>query len=328
MAEELVIAEERKILNLDLYKKLYLARSSEERIIERYPNNKMKTPMHMSMGSEAIAVGVCQALAKEDQIFGTYRSHANYLAKTQDVDGFFSEMYGKDSSLLKGKGGSMHLCCPEYGFVGSSAIVASSISVAVGAGFANKRVGNNRVVAVFFGDGATDEGAFWESLNIACLMKIPILFVCEDNGLAIQTKASTRCGYSSITGIVSKFNCNVFKTKTTDAEAIYNLTSTAIEKMRLNQMPCFLHLRYYRYLQHVGIDKDFHVGYRSRDEFEEWYRVDPIKVQREKLLSLGYNDQELKSLEADIELRIDKSIVKAENAPLCSKGEVYRGVFG
>jgi len=328
MAEELVMTEQRKLLNLDMYKKLYLARVSEERIIVHYPNNKMKTPMHMSMGSEAIAVGVCQALTKEDQAFGTYRSHANYLAKTQDVDGFFSEMYGKDSSILKGKGGSMHLCCPEYGFAGSSAIVASAISVAVGAAFANKRAKNNRVIAVFFGDGATDEGTFWESMNIACLMKVPVLFICEDNGLAIQTKPETRCGYDSITDIVSKFNCNVFKAKTTDAEAIYNLTSEAIEKMHTNQRPCFLHLRYYRYLQHVGIDKDFHVGYRSQEEFEEWHKLDPIKVQREKLLALGCTDQELKSLEAEIERQIDESIAKADSAPICSEDEVYKGVFG
>ncbi len=328
LEENTVTLKEKRILNLNLYRKLYLARTSEEKIIEHYPANKMKTPMHMSMGSEAIACGVCQALAKEDQIFGTYRSHAIYLAKTGDIDGFFAEMYGKDSSIIKGKGGSMHLCCPEYGFLGSSAIVGSAIAVAVGASFANKRAENNRIVAVFFGDGATDEGAFWESLNLACLMKLPILFICEDNGLAIQTRPATRCGYNSITDIVAKFNCNVFKEKSTDAEIIYELAATAIEKMRSNQMPCFLHLRYYRYLEHVGINKDFHLGYRSQEEFEEWLKADPVKIQREKLLALEYSDAELKKLEKDIEDRINKSIEKADKAPFCSEDEAHRGVFG
>ena len=131
-------------LNLELYKKLYLIRRSEEKIIEHYPEDEMKTPMHMSMGEEAIAAGVCQALKKEDQVFGTYRSHATYLAKTQDIDNFFAELYGKNASLLKGKGGSMHLCAPDHGHLGTSAIVGNIIPVAVGAAFANKRKqGNN-----------------------------------------------------------------------------------------------------------------------------------------------------------------------------------------
>ena len=139
-------------LNLELYKKLYLIRRAEERIRQHYMEDEMKTPMHMSMGEEAIAVGVCHALKAEDQVFGSYRSHAIYLAKTQNTDDFFAEMYGKDTALLKGKGGSMHMCAPDSGFMGTSAIVASIIPVAVGAAFANKQKGNGKLVAVFFGD--------------------------------------------------------------------------------------------------------------------------------------------------------------------------------
>ncbi len=144
------------MLNFDLYKKLYLARRAEEKIREHYMEDEMKTPMHMSMGEEAIAVGICHALKAEDQVFATYRSHAIYLAKTQKIDDFFAEMYGKDTALLKGKGGSMHMCAPESGFMGTSAIVASIIPVAVGVAFANKQMGNGKLATVFFGDGATD----------------------------------------------------------------------------------------------------------------------------------------------------------------------------
>ena len=122
----------KKQLNLELYRKLYLIRNSEEEIIEHYFEDEMKSPMHMSMGVEAIAVGVCHALGPEGQVFGTYRSHALFLTKTEDTDDFFAEMYGKDTASLKGKGGSMHLCAPEDGFMGTSAIVASGIPVAVG----------------------------------------------------------------------------------------------------------------------------------------------------------------------------------------------------
>lgn len=314
-------------INLALYKKVYLIRKAEEKIREHYNEDEMKTPMHMSMGEEAIAVGVCHALKAEDQIFGTYRSHAIYLAKTGDADNFFAEMYGKDTSLQKGKGGSMHLCAPESGFMGTSAIVGSIIPVAVGAAFANKRNGNGKLVAVFFGDGATDEGVFWESLNAACLMKLPILFVCEDNGLAVHTPASKRHGYTSITDIVSKFNCNVFKENTTDAEAIYELTCKAIELTEKTQRPSFLHLKYYRYLEHVGVNEDFDAGYRSRDEFEEWYKMDPVNLQRKKLLESGYNEAEIQKIERDIDAQIEKSIKLAQKAPFSDRNELHKEIY-
>ena len=241
-------------LSIKLYQKMYLIRKTEEKIREHYMEDEMKTPMHMSMGEEAIAVGVCHALKTEDQVFGTYRSHAIYLAKTQKIGDFFAEMYGKDTALLKGKGGSMHMCAPESGFMGTSAIVASIIPVAVGAAFANKRKGNGKIVAVFFGDGATDEGAFWESLNVACLMKLPVLFVCEDNGFAVHTATSKRQGYVSITDIVSKFNCNVLKENTTDAEIIYKLTHQAIKLIRKRLIDPHTRQKQKKILDNIQID--------------------------------------------------------------------------
>ncbi len=314
-------------LNHELYKKLYLIRKSEETIREYYGEDEMKTPMHMSMGEEAIAVGVCHALRAEDQVFGTYRSHAIYLAKTQDTDDFFAEMYGKDTSLLKGKGGSMHLCSPEYGFMGTSAIVASIIPVAVGAAFANKRQGNGKITAVFFGDGAADEGGFWESLNLACLMKLPVLFICEDNGLAVHTPGPLRQGYNSLTDIVSRFNCTVFSENTTDVEAIYRLAIAAIDSMKTTGMPCFMHLKYYRYLEHVGINEDFDAGYRSREEFEEWRKKDPVSVQRKKLLLQGIKEAAIIKLEKEIDTHIENSIRSAKEAAFGDVSQLYDGVY-
>ena len=314
-------------LNLELYRKLYLARRAEEKIRQHYMEDEMKTPMHMSMGEEAIAVGVCQALKAGDHVFCTYRSHAIFLAKTQKTDDFFAEMYGKDTALLKGKGGSMHMCAPESGFMGTSAIVASIIPVAVGAAFANKRKDNGKVVAVFFGDGAIDEGDFWESLNVACLMKLPVLFVCEDNGLAVHTATYKRRGYASITDIVSKFNCNVLKENTTDAEVIYELTRQAIRLIKTNQMPCFMHLRYYRYLEHVGVNEDFDAGYRSREEFEEWYKKDPVSLQREKLLKNGVREEAIIKFERETNNQIENSIRLAKEAPFSEVSELYEGVL-
>src|ERR1700741_1934854 len=147
-----------KDLNLALYRKLYLIRRAEQAIRDHYMSDAMKTPMHMSTGEEAICAGVCQALRKQDQIIGTYRTHGIYLAKTGETDKFFAEMYGRESGMAKGKAGSMHLTAPEAGLICTSAIVGTTIPVAVGAAFAAREKKQDKVVAVFFGDGAIDEG--------------------------------------------------------------------------------------------------------------------------------------------------------------------------
>lgn len=318
---------DRKQLNLDLYRKLYLIRAAEEKICEHYPEDDMKTPVHLSIGEEAIAVGVIHALGHKDQFFGTYRSHGIYLARTLDTDGFFSELYGKASGVGKGKVGSMHLSAPEFGFMGTSAIVGSIIPVAVGAAFANKMNQNGRVVAVFFGDGATDEGVFWESLNLACLMNLPILFVCEDNELAVHTHKKFRHGYGSITDIVSSFDCDLLKSKSTDVEVVYNVASKAVNTVRAKRRPCFLYLRYYRYKEHVGIFEDFDCGYRSKKEFDEWYKIDPVNLQREKLTNLFASEEEIKKIEKQIDEKIEKSLLLAKKADFPSENEIYRDVI-
>jgi TPP-dependent pyruvate/acetoin dehydrogenase alpha subunit len=314
-------------LNLALYKKLYLIRRTEETIRKYYAEDEMKTPMHMSMGEEAISVGVCEALRPDDQVYGSYRSHAIYLAKTQDTDSFFAEMYGKETTLLKGKGGSMHMCAPECGFMGTSAIVASGIPVAVGAAFAHKQQRSGKIAVVFFGDGAIDEGDFWESLNVACVMKLPVLFVCEDNGYAVHTPASTRHGYRSITDIVSRFDCKVFQDNTTDVEVVCKLARRAVRYVRTSQRPCFLYLKYYRYLEHVGVNEDFNAGYRPRDEFLKWYEKDPVALQRTKLLNQGIKEPEVVRIEREIDARIENSLKLAKEAPFADTGELYKDVL-
>lgn len=320
----IMINEEYIKLQTELYGKLYLIRTAENVIIKYYPENDMKCPMHMSYGSEAISAGVCHALRDKGQIFTTYRSHAAFLAKTQDTDYFFAEMYAKDTSPIKGKGGSMHLCHHQYDFMCTSAIVASNIPVAVGASFANMTKGRDKVVCVFFGDGAIDEGVFWESLNIACLKRLPIIFVCEDNGLAVHTSISIRRGYNSIIDIISKFNCSVLESDSTDVGTIYDLSLQALEHSY--ERPVFMNIKYYRYLEHVGINEDFDAGYRSKKEFEEWYNKDPIKLQRSKLLDIIGEDT-IQKIEKEIDKKIARSISMAKNAPLSDNSEAYKDLF-
>jgi TPP-dependent pyruvate/acetoin dehydrogenase alpha subunit len=314
-------------LSIEFYRKLYLIRASEEKIIKHYFEDEMKTPMHMSMGEEAIAVGICSALKDSDQVFGTYRSHAIYLTKTDQIEHFFAEMYGKGTSLQKGKAGSMHLCFPEHGFMGTSAIVGSVIPVAVGAAFANKTANNDKIAAVFFGDGAIDEGVFWESLNVACLMKLPILFICEDNGYAVHSPAAARHGYGRITDIVSRFNCTVMEETTTDTETIYDLANEAIRSVKTDQKPCFLYLNYYRYLEHVGVCEDFNAGYRSEGEFKEWKKKDPVLLQRQKLIRLGVTEDQIVKIEQNINKQIAESVENAQQATFADKETLYEEVL-
>ena len=313
-------------LNKELYKKMYLIRKSEEQIKEHYLEDDMKTPMHMSTGAEAIAVGICHALKPTDQIIGTYRSHAIYLAKTMESDKFFAEMYGRVTGMAKGKAGSMHLTAPDAGLICTSAIVASNIPVALGAAHANKHLKNKKVVAVFFGDGAIDEGVFWESINSACQMKLPVLFVCEDNGYAVHNHKKFRHGYNSIDRIVENFKINTADSKTTDPEKIHDLTKKILKQMSETERPGFLHLHYYRYLEHVGVFEDFNKGYRDQEEMDPWLEQDPIDIQRKKLLEM-LSEKEIISIENKIDKQVENSMQAAKKAPFPSKEELLQDVM-
>lgn len=312
---------------LEIYRKLYLIRRSEELIIKHYKENEMKTPMHMSMGEEAIVVGVVAALQKRDQVFGTYRSHGLYLAKTDDTDKFFAELYGKVTGSARGKAGSMHLAEPEKRMMLTSAVVGTTIPVAVGAALTNKFLKNQKVVAAFFGDGAINEGVFWESLNFACLKKLPVLFICEDNNFAIHSALGERVGFKSIGDVVSRFYCHVAESRTTDVFEIYRITREMIKKMKQTGRPGFLHLKYYRYLEHVGVDEDFHFGYRSRQEFLKWKRVDPISIARKYLLRSRVKESDIIALEKIVDQILTASINKARKASYPKDMELFLDIY-
>lgn len=312
---------------LELYRKLYLIRRSEELIVEHYKEDDMKTPMHMSMGEEAIVVGVVSALQKKDQVLGTYRSHALYLAKTDDADGFFAELYGKVTGSQRGRAGSMHLADPEKGMMLTSAVVATTIPIAVGGALANNIQKNKKIVAVFFGDGAVDEGVFWESINFACLKKLPILFVCEDNNLAIHSPIRDRHGYPSLAQVMSQFNCHVAQSSTTDVFEINKIANDMITKMKKTSKPGFLYLKYYRYLEHVGINEDFHFGYRSKREFLTWKKVDPLLVARKHLLKTNVKETEIEAIEKRVEKILTRSLTKAKEAAYPSEEELFRDLY-
>jgi TPP-dependent pyruvate/acetoin dehydrogenase alpha subunit len=316
-----------KLELLEIYEKIYLVRRCEETICSEYHRDEMKTPVHLSLGAEAIAVSVLRALDKGDQVFGTYRNHALYLTQTDDVDGFFAEMYGRATGIAAGKAGSMHLSSPDKDLVLTSAVVATTIPVAVGAALANQYKDNNAIVAVFFGDGAVEEGAFWESLNFASLKGLKVLFICEDNNLAIHTLAKDRQGYSEILDPVKGFDCLHCHSKGNDAVNVFESVQEQLKKIRMESKPCVMHLPYFRYAQHVGVFDDFESGYRPRPSHLEWEKEDPLNIMKARIDQAGVSENEKRIIEEEIDDRIVLAIERARKAPFSEKTSLFDGVY-
>ena len=312
---------------LTVYRKLILVRLAEEKIREEYFKDEMKTPVHLGIGGEAISVGVCHCLPENAKTFGTYRNHALYLAVTGDSDAFFAELYGKLPGPGKGKAGSMHLSAPKHGLLATSAVVGTTIPVAVGAALANAYKNLPHVVAVFFGDGAVEEGVFWESLNFACLKRLPVLFVCEDNGLAIHAHASERRGFRSIPEAVRAFDCHLVGDDGTDVVRVIQSTRDVLGKMSEESKPAFLHFNYFRFLEHVGPREDFDAGYRRRPGPEELERLDPVLRFEKDLLKIGLTSREIESLRKEAATRIERSAEAAQKAPFAPPSELYSDVW-
>ena len=316
-----------KAESLSLYRRLLLARRTEERIREEYSKNEMKTPVHLGIGQEAIPVGVCHCLPTNTKTFGTYRNHALFLAVTEDTDSFFGEIYGKVTGGAKGKAGSMHLSAPEQGLMATSAVVGTTIPVAVGAALANDYRQSNDLVAVFFGDGAVEEGVLWESLNFACLRRLRILFVCEDNGLAIHTPTIQRAGYRSIPDAVSGFECHLRSGNGSDLVEVVHLTREIIKRMTEHPKPGFLHLTYYRFLEHVGPQEDFDAGYRRRPTSEELEQFDPVAGFEKTLIQSGCDPKNLAAIRVSVDEQLNRSIRDAQKAPFPAPSDLYTDLF-
>lgn len=323
MSTDLLTKEE----SLTLYRKLVLARLSEEKIRQEYHKDEMKTPVHLGIGGEAISIGVCHALPAGSKTFGTYRNHALYLTLSEDTDGFFAEMYGKVTGPGKGKAGSMHLSSPESGLMATSAVVGTTIPLAVGAAFANAYRKSDAIVTVFFGDGAVEEGVFWESLNFACLKRLKVLFVCEDNGLAIHTATGARQGFESILEVTKAFKCYGANGDGSDLSQVIQTSRNMVKNMIHDSKPCFLHFRYFRHLEHVGPREDFDAGYREKPPGPFLESKDPVRRFEKELLQNGCAPEELAAMQKMVQQKIDNSVLAAQKAPFPNPQELHTDIY-
>jgi TPP-dependent pyruvate/acetoin dehydrogenase alpha subunit len=305
------------------YRALYRIRRIEEEIARLYPTDKIKSPIHLSIGQEAVAVGVCEALRPEDIVFSTYRSHAHYLAKGGDLPAMIAELYGKATGCARGRGGSMHLIDLSHGVMGGSAVVGTTIPHAVGYALAMKYQHEPRVVVSFFGDGAIEEGVFHESLNFAKLKQLPILFVCENNLYAIHTHQTKRQGFPDICTLVRGYGIPAERIENNDVFAIHEKTRTVVEMLRQGELgPYFLECMTYRQREHVGPNLDFHLGYRTQAEAEPWLRGDPMEQ-----LGTMLTAEARGPIDAEVEAEIARAIAFAESSPFPEASELEADVF-
>src|SRR3989344_5612460 len=238
---------------LNIFKTMVTIRKFEEEIARRWPEQQMRSPPHFYAGQEAIASSVCQSLTLKDQVIGNYRGHGYYLAKGGDPNAFIAEMYNKVTGSNEGKGGSMLLSSPQTGYMGSSAIVAGGIPIATGIALGNKMLKNKKVTVCFFGDAATEEGVFHESLNFSALKGLPLLFVCENNEYAVTTHISRRRAMpENIIKHAESFGIQSAGIDGNNTIEVFNVAGKFISKIRSGGGPFFLEAKTYRLYQHVG----------------------------------------------------------------------------
>ena len=304
-----------------LYRSLQRIRRAEEVIADIYPSDKIKSPVHLSIGQEAVAVGICEALRADDVVSGTYRSHASYIAKGGDLKAMFAELYGKATGCAGGKAGSMHLIDMNNNVMGSSAVVGTTVPIALGYAHAIKQRRQDRVVVTFFGDGATEEGVFHESLNFAALKQLPVLFVCENNQFAIHQPLDKRWATDRICERVETYGIPAAQFADSNVEAIHSHTQTAVENIRAGGGPAFMECLTYRWREHVGPGEDYDAGYRPRADMESWQAKDEVAR-----LGAALDGAQRARIDEAIEQEIATAVDFAEQSPFPPIEELHTHV--
>ncbi len=316
-----------------LQKKLYYdmlrIRLIEEAIAGRYREQEMRCPVHFCIGQEAIAVGVCANLSKDDYVMSSHRSHAHYLAKGGNLKAMLAEIYGKATGCSGGKGGSMHLVDIDAGFLGATPIVGGIIPISVGTAFGTSMKDENRISVVFIGDAAVEEGVFSESLNFASLKKLPVLFVCENNFFSVYSPLSVRQPVERDNiAIVKAYGIYTDKGDGNNIIEICEKSAKAVEHLRSGLGPAYIEFDTYRWREHCGPNFDNDIGYRTEAEYLEWRNRCPVEylegvLKREEILS----DSEIEEMAKMIKDEIEEAFRFALSSPFPSEKELYRHLY-
>lgn len=309
---------------LDLYYKLFQIRSLEEMIAFRYSEQKMRCPTHLSTGQEGVAAAFSLAVRKNDFAVSTHRGHAHYLAKGGSLKSLVAEIYGKKTGCSSGKGGSMHLIDLDVNFMGTSAIVGNSIPLGVGLGLSSKIKKSEDISFIFLGDGAIEEGVFYESVNFSILKELPVIFICENNLYSVYSGLDVRQPKErKISNMVSAMGIESTCCDGNNAIESFNIIQEKIEKVRKNSRPQFLEFSTYRWREHCGPNFDNDIGYRSKSEYLEWKKKDPLIFVRE-IIS---NKSHVEKVEKKVQKEIEEAFEFAEKSPFPDLSEALHGVY-
>jgi pyruvate dehydrogenase E1 component alpha subunit len=310
---------------LDLLKGMLRIRRFEERCAQLYQAEKIRGFLHLYIGEEAVAVGVMQTLEPEDAVIATYREHGHALARGLDPGLVMAEMYGKVEGCSRGRGGSMHLFDAGTRFYGGNAIVGGGLPLAVGFALADRLAGRNRVTAVFFGEGAVAEGEFHESMNLAALWHLPVLFCCENNLYAMGTALGRSESQLRLTLKAASYQMPAWEVDGMDVVAVEDATRLAVESVRSSGGPHFLEFRTYRFRAHSMFDPEL---YRPKEEVEEWKGRDPIELLKERLQEDGIlTDEVWETFEAEVAEEVDAAVAFAEAGTWEPVEELTRFVY-
>jgi TPP-dependent pyruvate/acetoin dehydrogenase alpha subunit len=316
---------------INLYRKMLEIRLCEESLVKPILDGQVKCPVHLCSGEEAVSVGVCAALEDTDYVFGNHRSHGHFIAKGGKINEMIAEIYGKKTGCSRGRGGSMHLIAPDIGMLGAAPIVAGTISLALGAALSSRIRDDNSVTVSFFGDGATNEGVLFESMNFAALKKLPIIFVCENNLYATHMPVSECRPDCNIVEIAKPFGISNGRVNGNDVLEVYNIAIKAVELCKKNQGPFFIEAMTYRLRGHVGPDDNIqgtHTDIRSPEEIHLWKKKDPIDNFEKRLLDDSVlNELEISDIKNEVNQAIQNAHVFASESSYPQESELNAYVF-
>ncbi|MBI5971565.1 MAG: thiamine pyrophosphate-dependent dehydrogenase E1 component subunit alpha [Deltaproteobacteria bacterium] len=313
---------------LALYLSMLRIRLFEEKIVALYPEQEMKCPVHLCIGQEAIAAGVCLNLKKEDYVFSNHRGHGHALAKGARMAPLLAEFYGKTTGCSKGRGGSMHIIDVENGVLGTSAIVGGGIPMGVGAALASKMKREDRVTVIFFGDGASEEGVFYESFNFAALKKLPVVFMCENNFYATNSPQDARQAVCKIASSAAAFDAHGVCIDGNDVVEVYKASKTAITRARSGKGPSLIEAKTYRWKGHVGPEADYEKGCRPKEELVEWIEKCPLKAFKSYLVDNGvFLPEGLEKAAKGINKELTEAVRFAKDSPYPQASELLNHVY-
>jgi pyruvate dehydrogenase E1 component alpha subunit len=313
---------------LNMYEQMLTIRRFEEKAIELFEHNLIRGNIHPCIGQEAVSVGACTPLRRDDFMVNTHRGHGNCIAKGADLKRMMAELFGKSTGYCKGKGGSMHIADFEGGNLGANGIVGGGLPIAAGAGIGIQNRGTDQVAVCFFGDGATNQGTFHESLNLAALWKLPVIFVCENNLYGLSTPVREAVSADHISDRAMAYGIPGMSIDGNDIIAVHAKMVEAVERARAGEGPTLLDCITYRFFGHFTGDPGKGITYRSKEEMGQWLERCPIKRFRERLIKeKRITEKRAKTMEATVTASIEEAVQFAKESPLPLPEEALQDLF-